>query len=195
MLPAQLLNFFAELGTEPLNRIIEEIINKHKGYIINSIRKKVFDRSAHEDAQQFVLLEIFKSYKNYYKYPNFDSVVKSLVPRRLMDFTKHFTRRDSPLIHYQQQDDESSIQLEVLTGEFHEDVHKEDVGKVLEVIGNNLSVFNEWELEYMNLLREFYEENIEYEYKDLIECMGHENDHSKFEENIASFKSKIASMV
>jgi len=69
-----------------------EFLNQYEGLIQQKTRGAIRDKSYHGDVKNFLRLEILKAYKFKYKYNDWHYVVKSVINRRLSDYTKKIYR-------------------------------------------------------------------------------------------------------
>lgn len=193
-------NFFFDLGIESLSEEHLEFITEYEEYIVNNVNYQISNRHERDDVGQYVRLELIKSYKSRYKYENWDHVVKSIIKRRVGDYKNKWLRNNSRIItetelfKYSDEDNKNldNLQTENNAEDFTHKIHRKDYIVYLRQCISTSDIFDQWDIEYIEILYELYENSYNLDDETLLEFMGYEqHEIGEFRRKQKNFRKKL----
>jgi hypothetical protein len=171
------------------------------------------DKDEKKDLLQYLRLEVLKSSVLKYKYTDWCTVVKSVINRRVGDFTKRYRRKKSRVIcenrlnlqNVTSEEDNEKIDYTYLAEPrdgtipdyYAIDVIKEIYQKVKD--GGLNGVFNKWEQECFETLLFLYGNDCSIDLDELMECSGENIDDTKarnsYSVKYTRFRTKLCNIL
>ncbi len=163
-----MLSGFYTLGKNKINAEIEKQIKQFDKYIYFLIHTKGFRVDEKEDCYQYVSVAIAKSYKNRYKYKDWNNLVKIIIERRITDYSKHTNTfnnhitTEADLSIHSEEPDEYSYCEAVSNGVTDTRYEVCELFSVLlkKIINHSEEVFDEWDIAFTEKLVHYAQSSI-----------------------------------
>lgn len=199
-----------------LDVILNKFIEDHSEYLEYSLSKSYVKSELIDDARQYVVMNLITAYTKRFKYTDFFWVVKTIIRRKIIDFT-NFQKKLSRGLLFENQfnvstgstgthatDSTETVSIiDYLSEKFNPQNTKKTEGIIvidymrkLEERINDLSDigvnFTEWDREYMEVVLELYDYDNEIDPDEISLCMGYtEEDRSEFNTRLMNMKAKV----
>lgn len=91
-------NFFVQIGSKKLEEEILQFIKKYEKFINYNAEARTYLKEEVQDCKSFIIEKLIANYHKKYKYSNWDTIVKSIIKRKAVDFSKGRNNKVSKLV-------------------------------------------------------------------------------------------------
>jgi len=188
-----------------LDVILNQFIEDNKEYVNYVIAKNQVGEDLKDDAIQFIVMHLLKLFSKRYKYTDFYWVTRTVIRRKIIDFTSTQERMIKGNTCEHQVGGNDDITTEVLLNLFNTDTSYKEEQRAIDIVDyvRNLNksirdfknlgqLFSNWDREFFEVLLELYDYGNLTDISEIAPCMGYkENEKQEFSLKINSLRTKI----